>query len=57
MKSLGEAFGLVLALLLRGVGRAVEWMGVAEMFTLRQAGALACGLVLMLWVCTGKVTE
>ena len=48
---------VVLALLLRGIARIGEWTGVAEVLSLRQAGALACGMVLLLWVLTGKVTE
>lgn len=62
MTSVGEVFKrvlvlVVLALLMRGIARVGEWMGVAEVLTLRQAGVLACGLVLLLWVLTGKVTE
>lgn len=62
MKNLGEAFGrlmvlVVLACLLRAVARAAEWMGVAELLSMRQAAALSCGLVLLLWVVYGKVGE
>ena len=63
MKKLGEAFGRLLALavfaaVLWALDRAASLAGmVSESLTVRHAAAMACAMVVALWVVTGKVGD
>ena len=63
VKKLGEAFGramvlVMLAAVLWALDRAAAMVGmVAQPLTLRHAGAMACAMVLLVWVAFGKVGE
>lgn len=61
MTEIGKAFGramvlVFLALVLWLLDRAAALVGmVPQPITLRHAGAMACGMVLLVWVWFGKV--